>query len=376
MADNLLGITNSLFGVAPTQQSDMEYALKNFRGMTSADIGGAQLYAAGKGLGRGLMQAAGVEDPEMAAANKLKAAAAQVQQQGLDPKTSAGMKAIADIIQQSGDTATAMKAMVVANQLEQNELAMGKTKAETSKITTALAQEEQLRKELQALGPNASQADIMAVVSKYGSPDKILATLQASQDRQDRLAFQREALAAKRAGEGDGGVGPVGKSGAYRNIYGEIIPASEMTKQRIGFQKAEQLLDNLNQITLKDIKNSESVFDWTSGENKKQIGGIVSKETVSAQSKINAAQLLKQIESLPPGSASNADMQAAKSSFPGYGNAANLERWVRETKQQLADSLSRQSEQYGFRQKIEARDFSTSTGSKPGSSRDNPIKLD
>lgn len=133
MADNLLGITSGLFGVAPTQQSDMEYALKNFRGMTSADIGGAQLYAAGKGLGRGLMQAAGVEDPEMAAANKLKAAAAQVQQQGLDPKTSAGMKAIADIIQQSGDTATAMKAMVVANQMAQNEAQLGLTKAQTVK---------------------------------------------------------------------------------------------------------------------------------------------------------------------------------------------------------------------------------------------------
>lgn len=131
MADNLLGITSGLFGVAPTQQTDFNYALQNLKGLTSADIGGAQLYAAGKGLGRGLMQVAGVEDPEMAAANKLKAAAAQVQQQGLDPKTSAGMKAIADIIQQSGDTATAMKAMVVANQLEQNEVGLNLKKAQT-----------------------------------------------------------------------------------------------------------------------------------------------------------------------------------------------------------------------------------------------------
>jgi hypothetical protein len=91
------------------------------------------MYAGGASIGRGLMQAAGVEDPEMAASNKLKAAAAQVQQQGLDPKTSAGMKAVADIIQQSGDTATAMKAMVVANQLAQNEAQLGKTKAETIK---------------------------------------------------------------------------------------------------------------------------------------------------------------------------------------------------------------------------------------------------
>lgn len=154
------------------------------------------------------------------------------------------------------------------------------------------------------------------------------------------------------AGEGDTGPGPVGKTGAYRNVYGEIIPSSEMSKQRIGFQKGEQLLENLNKITAEDISKAESWLDWTSGENKKQFGGKFASETVSAQSKINAAQLLKQIESLPPGSASNADMAAAKSSFPGYGDAKNLEKWVTDTKQALSDSLSRQSEQYGFNQRV------------------------
>lgn len=199
MAENLLGITNSLFGVAPTPRSDMEYALRNFKGMNSAEIGGAQLYAAGQGLGRGLMQAAGVEDPEMAASNKLKAAAAQVQQQGLDPKTSAGMKAIADLVQQSGDTATAMKAMVVANQMAQNEAQVGLTQAKTQKVVLDNAREEQLRAELQALGPNASEQELMSVLQKYGSPDKVIAALQSSQTKQAQLTQQRE-LAQERIG--------------------------------------------------------------------------------------------------------------------------------------------------------------------------------
>jgi hypothetical protein len=41
------------------------------------------------------------------------------------------------------------------------------------------------------LPPNATEADILGVVTKYGSPDKVLATLQASTDR----AAQRDARA-------------------------------------------------------------------------------------------------------------------------------------------------------------------------------------
>ena len=168
-------------------------------------------------------------------------------------------------------------------------------------------------------------------------------------------------------GEGEAGPGPVGKTGAYRNVYGEIIPASEMSKQRAGFQKAETLLDNLNRITTDDIKNSESWLDWTSGETKKQFGGTVAAQTVQAQARINAAQLLKQIDSLPPGSASNADMASAKSSFPGYGDAKNLEKWVVDTKAQLTDSLARQSEQYGFTQKVTAKPLTAAA--KPSSAQ-------
>ena len=52
--------------------------------------------------------------------------------------------------------------------------------------------EAQLRQELQALGPNASEEQLMAVLQKYGSPDKVLAALQSSQNRQAQLAQQRE----------------------------------------------------------------------------------------------------------------------------------------------------------------------------------------
>jgi hypothetical protein len=144
------------------------------------------------------------------------------------------------------------------------------------------------------------------------------------------------------------------KTGAYTNQFGETIPASEMTKQRAGFQSAEDLLNKLNKITEEDIKQAESFIDYTQGETRKTIGGKFASKTLDAQTKIAAGQLLQQIEALPPGSASDADMRAAARSFPGYGDATALRNWVNRTKAELNESLSRQSETYGFSRKVNA----------------------
>jgi hypothetical protein len=144
------------------------------------------------------------------------------------------------------------------------------------------------------------------------------------------------------------------KTGVYTNQFGEVIPANEMSKQRTGFQSAEDLLNKLNKITDEDIKQSESIIDYTQGETRKTIGGKFASKTLDAQTKIAAGQLLQQIEALPPGSASDADMRAASRAFPGYGDATALRNWVNRTKADLNESLSRQSERYGFSQKVRA----------------------
>jgi len=144
------------------------------------------------------------------------------------------------------------------------------------------------------------------------------------------------------------------KTGVYTNKFGEVIPATEMSKQRTGFQSAEDLLNKLNKITEEDIKQAESFIDYTQGETRKTIGGTFASKTLDAQTKIAAGQLLQQIEALPPGSASDADMRAASRSFPGYGDATALRNWVNRTKADLNESLSRQSERYGFSRKVNA----------------------
>lgn len=148
--------------------------------------------------------------------------------------------------------------------------------------------------------------------------------------------------------------GFIGKTGAFRNQFGEVIPGSEMQKQRTGFQAAEDLLNNLNKITASDIKNAEAKIDYTQGEARKAVAGTLFKKTLDAQTKIAASQLLQQIESLPPGSASDADMRASARSFPGYSDSTALLNWVNRTKETLEQSLARQNEQYGFNRRIRA----------------------
>lgn len=156
---------------------------------------------------------------------------------------------------------------------------------------------------------------------------------------------QRERMAEQEAQERPGFIG---KTGAYRNQFGEVIPATEMSKQRQGFVQAQDLLAKLNKIDYSTVKKAESPFDYTEPGITKSIGSQIASSTVNAQTTIAASQLLEQIEKLPPGSASDADMRAAVRDFPGYGDAENLANWVNRTKETLAESLARQSELYGF----------------------------
>jgi hypothetical protein len=144
------------------------------------------------------------------------------------------------------------------------------------------------------------------------------------------------------------------KSGAFTNQFGETIPATEMSKNRTGFQSAERLLGQLNSITDQDIRNAEAVVDYTQSEARKAVGGTLFSKTLDAQTKIAASQLLQQIEALPPGSASDADMRTAAREFPGYSDATALRNWVNRTKATLEQSLARQAEQFGFQRRITA----------------------
>jgi hypothetical protein len=71
--------------------------------------------------------------------------------------------------------------------------------ATAAKTQLSIDQENKLRDELSRLGPNATQDQILGVLTKYGPPEKVLAALTAAQSRTD--AAQAKTESAKTAAD-------------------------------------------------------------------------------------------------------------------------------------------------------------------------------
>ena len=197
MADNIVG---SLFGVDPQmlaqqrQAADMQNAYKIAQ-LSPMERAQMAIYQGGMGIGRGLTGLLG-GDAEMQKVSQIKQLSTQ-----FDLTTPAGLREFARALQPIAPN-EAMMAAAEADRREQTGLGLQKTRADISKAELTAANEEKLRAELAQLGPNPTDQQVIAVVQKYGSPDKILQILTASQDR-------AAARAAKAAGGGVAGIGPL-----------------------------------------------------------------------------------------------------------------------------------------------------------------------
>ncbi len=195
-------IVGGLFGITPESLQAQRDAQAQQEALAYAQLSDPfaranyQIYQGASGLGRQLSGLLGAQDPEMA-----KAAALQGILKQADTTTPEGLAALAKTLGSQGFGAQAMQVMDKARQAQTQAATLGKTLAEQRKVEMTVAQEEALRKELADLGPNATEADIMKAVTKYGSADKVLATLQASADRtaarQQQMDLQRERIQAQ-----------------------------------------------------------------------------------------------------------------------------------------------------------------------------------
>jgi len=343
MATDIIG---SLFGVNPTayqqaQQTrayNQDYQAVQLDPLQQANLA---LRQGGRGIGQlagGLM---GMQDPELAKVSQIKQLSSQFNL--ADPQ---GLRDFGNAIKTFAPQ-EAMQAIAAADEREKSALGLQKTKADITKAELSASQEEKLRAELSAaVNRGAQEPELINIVSKYGSADTILRELSRKQDRAD-------ARAAKAAGAGEDGLGrpgPVGKSGAYRDVSGNILGSAEMKIVRQEFEGAQKLLDTLNQVKESDVKDAQSFVDWTT---KAESKALASKKTLIAQTKIAASQLMEQINQLPPGSASDADMRASMKSFPGYSDSDALAAWVNETKRKLQFSIDRGQDQFGFKSRVQ-----------------------
>lgn len=183
MADNIVG---SLFGVDPQQLAQQRQATDFANAYRVAQLDPLEqakmsIYQGGAGLARGVQGLLG-GDPEMEKASKIQQLAGQ-----FDLSTPEGAREFGRALQPFAPTES-MKALTKADNMEQMRLTRQKTQGDITKAELSASQEEKLRAELSALPANASEQDVISVVTKYGSPDKILQVLQRSQDAKLRRA--------------------------------------------------------------------------------------------------------------------------------------------------------------------------------------------
>jgi len=189
MAENIVG---SLFGVDPQQLMQQRQATDASNAFRYAQLDPLQqakmsIYQGGAGLTRAVGGLLG-GDAEMQRASKIQELSSQ-----FDLSTPQGAREFGKALQPFAPVES-MKAFTKADAMEQSQLTRQKTQADVTKAELSASQEEKLRAELSALPPNATDEQIINVVTKYGSADKILAILQRSQDAKLRRA---EAAAAK-----------------------------------------------------------------------------------------------------------------------------------------------------------------------------------
>lgn len=173
MATDIVG---SLFGMTPEsldaarQQQMREQALSYAKLTPQEQITyGAAL--AGQQFGRSVGGLLGAPDKQMEKVSALNALSRQ-----FDMTTPEGIFQASKAVQQTYPD-VAMVLVSKANELKLNQL-------KTQKEELSIDQEKNLRKELADLGPYATNSQILAAVVKYGSPDKVLAALQLSADKE------------------------------------------------------------------------------------------------------------------------------------------------------------------------------------------------
>jgi hypothetical protein len=141
------------------------------------------------------------------------------------------------------------------------------------------------------------------------------------------------------------------KSGNFVAPNGTVIKAGEIKEDRGNRDAIVKLQDQIKLLDPKTIKQADSLFDYTGaghfGELAKTLGSKFDPKTAQAQSKITAAALNDRLKNLPPGPASDKDISQAKSTFPGFANAQNLQDWVDRTNLAIDNYMKRQDDKYG-----------------------------
>ena len=192
MASEILGLFTNPQQYLAAQDAAMQQQFAqraNLAPLQKASILGQQ---AGYRLGQGVGGALGGVDPQLQKITQRQQIIGMIDPANPD-SYARGIQAALQV----GDTEAAFLLRNEMMQAQQQALSTRKTTAEAQKAELSLSQEQKLRDELSKLPSGATEEDILAIVTKYGSADKVLTALQQSSSKRAQI----EARAAEKQKE-------------------------------------------------------------------------------------------------------------------------------------------------------------------------------
>jgi hypothetical protein len=199
-------IVGSLFGITPDLYERQLRAQDEDRAIRMANLapgarGAAMIQSGAAGLTRGLGGLLGAEDPQM----KLISARQQIMSQ-TDQSDPQSLANAAKQLNAMGDTQGAMALMDFARKAQSEMALVGQRRAaetaslaQAAKTNLTIRQEEELRAKLSQLGPDATEDQVIGVLTQYGPPEKVLAALTTAQSKKE--ASQAKIAAAQTAAD-------------------------------------------------------------------------------------------------------------------------------------------------------------------------------
>jgi hypothetical protein len=192
MASEILGLFTSPEDYQMRQQQAQQNRALQFAQLNPFEKASYGIYQGAGQLGQAVGGLFGMEDPQL---RKISMRQQMLTGAGGAPRINlndpGSMLRAAEVAQQF-DPEFAQGLVVAANDLAKNMAEMRSKTATAARTELNIAQEESLRKELATLGANPTNEQVLAVVSKYGSPEKILGVLQVAQTAQAQREARKE----------------------------------------------------------------------------------------------------------------------------------------------------------------------------------------
>jgi hypothetical protein len=202
----------------------------------------------------------------------------------------------ANLAQEQGDPEFAQYLIGAANDLAKNIADMRSKSATAAKTELSIAQEESLRKELATLGANPTNEQVLAVVSKYGSPEKILGVLQVAQTAAAQRESRKEETQLKIEEK--------------RDLEKEKIQAKKEAAEVEAERKRQAAIEAAKNQKERDAANNQARLDRLDAEKRATAQYKALADSLKPPKSLNASLQTKEIENLESIDKADAQLKA------------------------------------------------------------------